>query len=291
MDNTIIVPAVSTLEQAETLIQGSLDTARNGIAFALRAVRDGKLYREAKNSDGTRTYNTFEEYCLNRWGFTKQRAYQILDSLAVVDELEKSTIVDFLPRSEAQTRELAKVPQGERAEVWNAAVADARNAQPTAKAIANTRARIFAEPEPDGTDPFDEKTRLFPGGRLPVPKNPIVLADSPASLFPPVTWQGHAKIIAKCYVQGKGETSVCYQIRQKLGDVPGVPRFDLDVYYGYDPIDKLFDSQHCLAYDLRSFENAEELAKTELAKLCDKENKGAYRFKTWVDMTGREVTE
>jgi hypothetical protein len=46
---------------------------------ALREVRDHKLYREQ--------YGTFEQYLSCRWGWTRQRAYQVISSAIVAHEL------------------------------------------------------------------------------------------------------------------------------------------------------------------------------------------------------------
>src|SRR5689334_7447571 len=79
------------------------DTIQHGISTfvevgrALAEIREGRLYREQ--------YATFEDYCAERWEFTRQRAYQLIGSAQVVQTV--STDVDISPpQNEAQARPL-----------------------------------------------------------------------------------------------------------------------------------------------------------------------------------------
>jgi hypothetical protein len=75
----------------------------------LLAIRDGRLCRDE--------YATFEDYCRERWGSNRAHAYRLIEAAATVAEL--SPIGDTPPpTNEAQARELARIPQGQRAEVW-----------------------------------------------------------------------------------------------------------------------------------------------------------------------------
>ena len=68
------------------------------VGAALLTIRDRRLYRD--------THATFEEYCRERWDFSRPRAYQLIDAAQVTGLL--STTVDTpLPASESQARELA----------------------------------------------------------------------------------------------------------------------------------------------------------------------------------------
>ena len=84
------------------------------VGAALMAIRDRRLYRQQ--------YDTFEEYCIRRWDFSRIRAYQICAASEVAASL--STIVNIpLPENEAQTRPLTRLKdpaQWRRA--WQAAV-------------------------------------------------------------------------------------------------------------------------------------------------------------------------
>jgi len=66
------------------------------VGLALAEIRDGKLYRAS--------YDTFERYCHERWGFTRQRARQFIDAAAVTTVVVKAGLP--APTNEAQAREL-----------------------------------------------------------------------------------------------------------------------------------------------------------------------------------------
>jgi hypothetical protein len=71
----------------------------------LLAIRDGRLYREH--------YDTFEQYCLQRWQMGRQYAYRLIDAAEVLDNL--SPIGDK-PATESQARELSRLsPDAQRA--------------------------------------------------------------------------------------------------------------------------------------------------------------------------------
>jgi hypothetical protein len=90
------------------VIRDGLSTfVRTGAALAL--VREGKLYREE--------YDTFEAFCQTEYGWSRQRAAQLIGASEVVQDL--STTVDKLPSNERHVRELSRVPEGERTEVWS----------------------------------------------------------------------------------------------------------------------------------------------------------------------------
>lgn len=72
----------------------------------LIAIRDERLYRAA--------YATFGDYCRERWGMSRPRAYQLIESASTV-----STLVDKghpPPATESQDRLLAKLPPDEQPE-------------------------------------------------------------------------------------------------------------------------------------------------------------------------------
>jgi len=85
------------------------------------------------------------EYFKAEFGQSRSRGYQLLEAARVVAELPQSTIVDSRP-NEAQARELARVPEEQRAEVWEAVVAG--TSKPTAKAIREVAAVIVSVPAP-----------------------------------------------------------------------------------------------------------------------------------------------
>lgn len=113
----------NTLQVCEEIIERNLK-AFIETGDALLAIRDGRLYRA--------THNTFEDYCLNKWGLKQSRAYQLMDAAEVVHDLKSSTIVE-LPANEAQARPLTSIETPEeRREVWKEAVETAPEGKVTA---------------------------------------------------------------------------------------------------------------------------------------------------------------
>ena len=85
------------LEKAERKIATGLRSFLE-VGLALKEIRDKRLYRQQ--------YDTFEQYCVERWDFSRIRAYQICAASDVVADL--STIVNIpLPGNEAQARPMA----------------------------------------------------------------------------------------------------------------------------------------------------------------------------------------
>lgn len=85
------------------------------IGHELAAIRDGgspsqRLYRT--------THGTFEEYCQDVWGWSRQHAYRLIESASVYSVLSK--LVTKLPSTESQLRELNRCDSPEKAaELWN----------------------------------------------------------------------------------------------------------------------------------------------------------------------------
>ncbi|CCF84129.1 hypothetical protein NITHO_3110002 [Nitrolancea hollandica Lb] len=91
-----------------------------------------RLYREAG-------YRTFEDYCQKRWGWTRQRAHQLM--LAA----EVSTTVDIPPANEAQARELSRLKSTEAIrETWQE-VREERGESVTARDVRETGYQRFED--------------------------------------------------------------------------------------------------------------------------------------------------
>jgi len=77
-----------TLQHLETKIE-RLKKSTIEMAEALRQIRDQKLYRAS--------YGSFREYVSIRWGLAVSRAYQLIDSLGVIE-----AIGDEIPETHAR---------------------------------------------------------------------------------------------------------------------------------------------------------------------------------------------
>lgn len=84
---------------------------------AFLEIRDRRLYRL--------THGSFAEYTQERWGFTRQRAHQMIEAANITRDL--SRILDTpAPSNVGQTEALARVEPEQRAAVWQAATEKAK---------------------------------------------------------------------------------------------------------------------------------------------------------------------
>ncbi|MBF2067511.1 MAG: hypothetical protein IGS39_24305 [Calothrix sp. C42_A2020_038] len=120
------------LSEAEALELDSLEaTVQRGLrAFweigqALRILRDKRLYRQ--------NYNSFEEYCMNRWEMSRRSAYYLIDAAAVYENVNRSS--QILPANERQARPLTVLTPSEQQKVWEQVVSTAPNSKITATHI------------------------------------------------------------------------------------------------------------------------------------------------------------
>ena len=131
MSNKLSVGEWAQLKERETIIKdGEQVFIRVGTALA--EIRDLKLYREK--------YGTFQEYVEQRLGWTRQRAYQVMEAAQAVKALppKMSTMVD----TERAAREVVKIEPEHRAEV----VAEAAKDGPVTAASVQQAAAKLAEP-------------------------------------------------------------------------------------------------------------------------------------------------
>lgn len=98
------------LVECERVIERGLNTFVE-VGAALLEIRDNRLYREG--------YPTFEEYCRNRWGFTRMRATQLIGAAEVVQNVNNCLQT---PANEAQARPLVGLPADTQMQVWQQVV-------------------------------------------------------------------------------------------------------------------------------------------------------------------------
>lgn len=132
--------ALVTLADCEQRIERGLKTFID-VGQALAEIRDSRLY---KGSHGT-----FEEYLERRWQMSRSYAHRMIAAAEVALPMGN---IEAPPTNERQTRELAKVPEAERAEVWREAV-ERTAGKPTAAAIREVQEeRTRPAPTPGPTD-------------------------------------------------------------------------------------------------------------------------------------------
>jgi len=125
-----VVEELSEEEEAERQrLELKVERAFHESGKALTGLRSRRLYRS--------THKTFEEYCRDRFGFTRAAAYYLISAAEVMDNLisECQQIVDILPTKENQCRPLTKLESEEQAQVWRQAVEQVGGKVPPARIV------------------------------------------------------------------------------------------------------------------------------------------------------------
>ena len=98
------------LTQCEAVIERDLRTFVN-VGNALLTIRDGRLYRE--------DWGTWEEYCQERWGFTRSRAHRLIEAAQATGNLLP---MGNIPTSERQARPLTQLSPDDQRIAWERAI-------------------------------------------------------------------------------------------------------------------------------------------------------------------------
>jgi len=107
---------------------------------ALMELRSRRLYRS--------THKTFEEYCRDRFGYSRDAAYLKISATTVYENIQKYLPTNGrqipLPTSERQVRSLAKaeLEPPQQAHVWEQAVQEAGNKIPSGRIVKDVVDRI-----------------------------------------------------------------------------------------------------------------------------------------------------
>lgn len=110
--------ALTAVEQDDlTLLESVIEIGLNAFhraGNALVDIRDRRLYRQH--------YTTFEEYCRERWGFSKTHANRLIGASSVAENL---TPLGVKPESESHLRPLTGLEPEQQREVWQEAAVTA----------------------------------------------------------------------------------------------------------------------------------------------------------------------
>jgi hypothetical protein len=157
---TITVTAVEVTEltqeeQSDRLhLERKVERAFFEAGKALIELRDRRLYRS--------THKTFDEYCLDRFGYNRSRSYQLVDAAIVVDNLQKCPqIVDILPTAEGQVRPMTKLEPQEQQEAWLKAVEFAGGKVPTGRIVKDVVQRIMKRTKVPNTYQLGEVCQIL----------------------------------------------------------------------------------------------------------------------------------
>ncbi|MBV8887483.1 MAG: hypothetical protein JO235_26275 [Chroococcidiopsidaceae cyanobacterium CP_BM_RX_35] len=149
---TVIPEVVEELSQEEIEDRLRLELKVERAVFeagkALRELRDRRLYRT--------THKTFEDYCQERFKFTRRRPYQLIDAADVIENLFLTDDVEDLctigtqtwPTNERQVRDLVDLAPEEQRQVWQKAVEAAGGKVPSGRIVKTIVERLKEKPLP-----------------------------------------------------------------------------------------------------------------------------------------------
>ncbi len=131
-----IDPLTIEEEKARFSLERKVERAFYEAGKALRELRDRRLYRS--------THVTFEEYCRERFDFTRRRPYQLIEAAQIYDNLidKCEPMVPVLPTKEGQVRPLSELNTEEQPIAWEAAVKQAGGKVPTGRIVKDVVKRM-----------------------------------------------------------------------------------------------------------------------------------------------------
>lgn len=165
--NALSINEKSDLKTCEQVIDANMN-AITEVAWAIRRIRDGRLYREQ--------YGTFAEYVEQRWRRARTWAYRLISAAETIECVAKNATTTVATPNRAQAEVLAGVPEEARGEVWGDYTQSTN--RPTADGLRDFVAAKFAACPNCGGSEFAEDA----GGRYCAAcKEAIVDVPSPAA--------------------------------------------------------------------------------------------------------------
>ena len=132
------IAPLTTQEEGDRLhLERKVERAFYEAGMALMQLRDRRLYRT--------THATFEEYCRDRFGYTRRRPYQMIEAALIYDNLiEKcAKILHILPTKEGQIQPLSQLEREEQPEAWISAVEEAGGKVPPGRIVKEFEILLF----------------------------------------------------------------------------------------------------------------------------------------------------
>ena len=131
------IDPLTTDEESDRLhLERKVERAFYEAGMALMQLRDRRLYRS--------THSTFEEYCRDRFGYTRRRPYQMIEAALIYDNLIDKCVkfLHILPTKEGQIQPLSQLEPLEQPEAWITAVEEAGGKVPPGRIVKEVVQRI-----------------------------------------------------------------------------------------------------------------------------------------------------
>jgi hypothetical protein len=131
------IAPLTTEEEGDRLhLERKVERAFYEAGMALMQLRDRRLYRT--------THATFEDYCRDRFNYTRRRPYQLIEAAIVYDHLidKCAKFLHILPTKESQAQPLSQLDPQEQPLAWEIAVEEAGGKVPTGRIVKDVVQRI-----------------------------------------------------------------------------------------------------------------------------------------------------
>jgi hypothetical protein len=131
-----IAPLTTEEESDRNLLERKVERAFYEAGMALMQLRDRRLYRS--------THATFEDYCRDRFDYTRRRPYQLIEAALIYDNLidKCAKILHILPTKEGQVQPLSQLDRESQPLAWSTAVEEAGGKVPTGRIVKEVVQRI-----------------------------------------------------------------------------------------------------------------------------------------------------
>jgi hypothetical protein len=129
------------LDQSEKTIKLGLGQFID-VGNALISINDHKLYRIG--------FETFDDYCQQRWNLSDNYAYRLINAarcVAVLKEKLKPEGVTIFPTNESQVRPLLELDEEKQPEAWLQVLKDTGSAQITTSRVQDTVNKLVGKPK------------------------------------------------------------------------------------------------------------------------------------------------
>lgn len=144
MDQPTLIDLLTTeetqeLEYHEAIVERGLN-ASDEARQSLRTIQEKRLYRAQ--------YRNFEQYCLSRWGFTRQHAYRLLSADKTKKILSPIGYKDSVDLPEGAIRPLTRLEPDQQREAWEEAKRTSPNGKITGAHVERVvKARVYDRTE------------------------------------------------------------------------------------------------------------------------------------------------
>ncbi|MEJ6487535.1 hypothetical protein N0Y54_40865 [Nostoc punctiforme UO1] len=150
------VPELTEQEQSDRLhLERRVERAFFEAGKALTELRDRRLYRS--------THKTFEDYCRERFGFSRRQPYHLIEAAVIFDNLVEKCErnVHILPTNEWQIRPLSKLDPDIQPEAWEQAVESAKGKVPSHRIVKDVVQRIMESTQVPNTYQLGEVCQIL----------------------------------------------------------------------------------------------------------------------------------